>query len=99
MNLSYQALGESPSGQGIDVMLVAAKREKILDHTNALGQANKTPVVVDYDGFAVFNAFEANCEVPPDTIVALLNIGTSITGCRLRVDKLLQRGFAGSSRW
>jgi len=99
VNLSYQALGESPSGQGTAVMLVAAKREKILDHTNALGQANKTPVVVDYDGFAVFNAFEANCEVPPDTIVALLNIGTSITGCRLRVDKLLQRGFAGSPRW
>src|SRR5208282_6646551 len=28
---------------------------------------------------AVFNAFEANYEVPPDTIVALLNIGASIT--------------------
>jgi type IV pilus assembly protein PilM len=79
VNLSYQPLGESPSGQGMDVMLVAAKREKILNHTNVLSQANKTPWVVDYDGFAMFNAFEANYEVSPDAIVALLNIGASIT--------------------
>jgi type IV pilus assembly protein PilM len=79
VNLSYQPLGESPAGQGMDVMLVAAKREKILNHTNVLSQANKTPWVVDYDGFAMFNAFEANYEVSPDAIVALLNIGASIT--------------------
>ena len=79
VNLSYQPLGESPSGQGRDVMLVAVKREKILNHTNALSQANKTPLVVDYDGFAMFNAFEANYDVPADAYVALLNIGASIT--------------------
>jgi len=79
VNLSYQPLGESSSGQGMDVMLVAVKREKILNHTNVLSQANKTPWVVDYDGFAMFNAFEANYELPGDTIVALLNIGASIT--------------------
>jgi type IV pilus assembly protein PilM len=79
VNLSYQPLGGSPSGEGTDVMLVAAKREKILNHTNVLTQANKTPFVVDYDGFAVFNAFEANYDVSSDTIVALLNIGASIT--------------------
>jgi type IV pilus assembly protein PilM len=79
VNLSYQPLRGSPSGQGTDVMLVAAKREKILNHTNVLSQANRTPAVVDYDGFAVFNAFEANYHVPPETIVALLNIGASIT--------------------
>jgi type IV pilus assembly protein PilM len=79
VNLSYQPLGESPSGQGTDVMLVAVKREKILNHTNVLSQANKTPCVVDYDGFAMFNAFEANYDISTDTIVALLNIGASIT--------------------
>ena len=46
-------------------MLVAAKREKILNHTNVVNQANKTPFVVDYDGFAVFNAFGANYDAPP----------------------------------
>jgi type IV pilus assembly protein PilM len=78
VNLSYQGLGPSPSGSGTDVMLVAVKREKILNHTNVLSQAGKTPVVVDYDGFAVYNAFEVNYETPSDRMTALLNIGASI---------------------
>lgn len=78
VNLSYQGLGPSPSGSGTDVMLVAVKREKILNHTNVLSQAGKTPIVVDYDGFAVYNAFEVNYEVPSDQMAALLNIGASI---------------------
>jgi type IV pilus assembly protein PilM len=78
VNLSYQSLGASPTGNGTDVMLVAVKREKILNHTNVLSQAGKIPSVVDYDGFAVYNAFEANYEVPPDQMAALLNIGASI---------------------
>lgn len=78
VNLSYQSLGPAPSGSGTDVMLVAVKREKILNHTNVLSQAGKIPTVVDYDGFAVYNAFEVNYEVPPDQMGALLNIGASI---------------------
>ena len=62
VNLSYQSLGPSPAGNGTDVMLVAVKREKILNHTNVLSQAGKIPTVVDYDGFAVYNAFEVNYE-------------------------------------
>ena len=78
VNMSYQSLGPSSSGQGTDVMLVAVKREKILNHTNVLSQAGKIPTVVDYDGFAVFNAFEANYEIPSVQMAALLNIGASI---------------------
>ena len=78
VNLSYQSLGPSPTGNGTDVMLVAVKREKILNHTNVLSQAGKIPTVVDYDGFAVYNAFEANYSVPPERLAALLNIGASI---------------------
>jgi type IV pilus assembly protein PilM len=78
VNLSYQSLGASPAGNGTDVMLVAVKREKILNHTNVLSQAGKIPTVVDYDGFAVYNAFEVNYEVPPEEMAALLNIGASI---------------------
>ena len=76
VNLSYQPLGPAPNG--MEVMLVAVKREKILNHTNVLSQAGKTPIVVDIDAFALQNAFEMNYEPPPDTTVALLNIGASI---------------------
>jgi type IV pilus assembly protein PilM len=78
VNLSYQALGAAPAGNGMDVMLVAVKREKIQNHTNVLSQAGKIPIVVDYDGFAVYNAFEVNYDVPPEEMAALLNIGASI---------------------
>jgi type IV pilus assembly protein PilM len=78
VNLSYQPLGPAVTGPGTDVMLVAVKREKILNHTNVLSQAGRAPTVVDYDGFAVFNAFEVNYDVPPEQLVALLNIGASI---------------------
>ena len=76
VNLSYQPLGPAPNG--MEVMLVAVKREKILNHTNVLSQAGKTPLVVDIDAFALQNAFELNYEPPPDVTAALLNIGASI---------------------
>src|SRR6267143_2156997 len=55
VNLSYQLL-ESMDSQ-MDVLLVAAKKDKILNHTNVLAQAGKTPVVVDIDAFALQNSF------------------------------------------
>jgi type IV pilus assembly protein PilM len=78
VNLSYQALGHSTTGSGTDVILVAVKREKILNHTNVLSQAGKLPTVVDYDGFSVFNAFETNYQSGSSQLAALLNIGASI---------------------
>jgi len=78
VNMSYQSLGPSAAGNGMDVILVAVKREKILNHTNVLSQAGRIPTVVDYDGFAVSNAFEVNYTTS-DQMAALLNIGASIT--------------------
>jgi len=78
VNLSYQVLGPAIAGPGFDVMLVAVKRDKILNHTNVLSQAGKIPTVVDIDAFALQNAFEVNYEPPPDRMIALLNIGASI---------------------
>ena len=77
VNLSYQVIGPAPAGGGTEVMLVAAKREKILNHTNVLSQAGRVPVVVDIDVLALQNAFEVNYEPKPGALVALLNIGAS----------------------
>jgi type IV pilus assembly protein PilM len=78
VNLSYEVLGPAMTGPGYDVMLVAVKRDKILNHTNVLSQAGKVPIVVDIDAFAMQNAFEVNYDPPPDRMIALLNIGASI---------------------
>src|ERR1700690_2756103 len=76
VNLSYQLL-ESMDAQ-MDVLLVAVKKDKILNHTNVLAQAGKTPVVVDIDAFALQNSFELNYEPDPSQVVALLNVGASV---------------------
>lgn len=76
VNLSYQLL-EATEAQ-LDVLLVAVKKEKILNHTNVLAQAGKTPTVVDIDAFALQNCFEVNYEPDPAQTVALLNIGASV---------------------
>ena len=51
VNLDYQLL-ESLDSQ-MDVLLVAVKKDKILNHTNVLAQSGKTPTVVDIDAFAL----------------------------------------------
>jgi type IV pilus assembly protein PilM len=76
VNLSYQLL-ESMDAQ-MDVLLVAVKKDKILNHTNVLAQAGKTPVVVDIDAFGLQNCFEVNYEPDAGQTVALLNIGASV---------------------
>src|SRR3979411_3051479 len=50
----------------------------ILNHTNVLAQAGKTPVVVDIDAFGLQNCFEVNYEPDAGQTVALLNIGASV---------------------
>src|SRR2546422_9555291 len=78
VNMGYQVLGPAATGNGLDVMLVAVKREKIQNYTTVLSVAGKAPLVVDIDAFAVQKGFEVNYEPPPDLMVALLNVGASI---------------------
>jgi len=80
VNLDYQILdpGTGPNSRGsMDVLLVAAKKEKISDYTNVISQAGRTPVIVDVDAFALQNAFEVNYGLDAGRIVVLLNAGAS----------------------
>jgi type IV pilus assembly protein PilM len=80
VNLDYQILdpGTGPNSRGsMDVLLVAAKKEKISDYTNVISQAGRTPVIVDVDAFALQNAFEVNYGLEAGRTVVLLNAGAS----------------------
>jgi type IV pilus assembly protein PilM len=80
VNLDYQILdpGTGPDSRGsMEVLLVAAKKEKIGDYTSVIAQAGKTPVVVDVDAFALQNAYEANYGLDRAKVVVLLNAGAS----------------------
>ncbi len=76
VNLDHQLL-ESVDSQ-MDVLLVAVKKDKILNHTNVLAQAGKNPTVVDIDAFALQNCYEVNYDPDPGQTIALLNIGASV---------------------
>jgi type IV pilus assembly protein PilM len=80
VNLDYQILdpGTGPDARGsMDVLLVAAKKEKIGDYTSVIAQAGRTPIIVDVDAFALQNAFEINYGLEPGQVVVLLNAGAS----------------------
>ena len=76
VNLDYQVLETGTSGT-MEVLLVAAKKDKIGDYTSVIAQAGRNPVIVDVDAFALQNAFEANYGLDREHTVVLLNAGAS----------------------
>jgi type IV pilus assembly protein PilM len=86
VNLDYQILdpGDAANGKStMDVLLVAAKKEKIADYTGVIAQAGRTAVVVDVDAFALQNAYEVNYGIEPGQVVVLLNAGASATNINI----------------
>src|SRR5207248_5403981 len=77
-NIDYQMLTDDPNEPQMDVLLVAVKKDKILNYTNVLSLAGKSPAVVDIDVFALQNCYEYNYEPSPSSTVALLNLGASV---------------------
>src|SRR5439155_26577431 len=70
--------GGGPDAKGtMEVLLVAAKKEKIADYTGVITQAGRHPVVVDVDAFALQNAYELNYGFEPGAVIVLLNAGAS----------------------
>ena len=78
VNLDFEILNPEGSGPQMDVLLVAVKKDKILNYTNVLSLAGKTPAIVDIDAFALQNCYEYNYQPAHDTTVALLNLGASV---------------------
>ena len=90
VNLDYQILdaGGGPDAKGtMEVLLVAAKKEKIADYTGVIAQAGRTPVVVDVDAFALQNAYELNYGFEPGAVVVLLNAGASAININIVADE------------
>jgi type IV pilus assembly protein PilM len=89
VNLDYQILdaGDRADAKGaMEVLLVAAKKDKIADYTGVIAQAGRTPVVVDVDAFALQNAYETNYGAEPGAVVVLLNAGASAININILSD-------------
>jgi type IV pilus assembly protein PilM len=78
VNLDHQILESGDANKGaMDVLLVAAKKDKINDYSGVISQAGRQPAVIDVDAFAIQNAFEVNYDVEPGVVTVLMNIGAS----------------------
>ena len=82
VNLDYVVL-DSGIGDTMDVLLVAVKKDKIGDYTSVIAQSGRNPLLVDVDAFALQNAWEANYPIEPNKVVALVNVGASVTNVNI----------------
>ena len=79
VNIDFHILEEQElSGNEMEVILVAVKKDKVNDYTNLVRQAGLTPLVVDVDGFAIGNQYEINYGLDSDRVVALIDIGAGV---------------------
>jgi type IV pilus assembly protein PilM len=81
-NVDYAIL-EPPShapDQNLDILLVAAKKDKIANYSNVISQSRKNLEGIEVDVFALQNIMEINYpEIFPDKTLAIINLGSNIT--------------------
>jgi len=64
--------------ENTEVILVAAKKDKINDYVSVINIAGKKPMLVDVDAFALQNAYEYNYGVEEGKLISLVNVGASV---------------------
>ena len=96
VQLDYQVVGSKNGSDkdadhgdkaGLDVLLVAARKDRIEDRAGVISQSGRRPVVIDVEAFAIANAYQMNYPERTDPLTALIHIGRSVT-----VVCLLERG-------
>jgi type IV pilus assembly protein PilM len=83
VNLDYVPLTQPGTGESVEVILVAVKKEKINDYTSVVGQAGKNVALVDVDAFALQNCYEVNYSFDDGKVLALVNVGASVTNVNI----------------
>ena len=79
VSLDYQVLhagGDAANRASMDVLLVAAKKDKVADCAGVISRADGVPVVIDVAAFALQNAFELNYGIDPGRVTMLVNAET-----------------------
>jgi type IV pilus assembly protein PilM len=94
VQLDYQVLDSADAAKNaLDVLLVAAKRDRIDDRTSLIAQTGRRPVVLDIEAFALANAYQMNYPERSDALTALIHIGQHLT-----IVCLLERGEPAFTR-
>ena len=78
VDLDFAVLDDDEEKDTMDVVLVAAKRDRVDEHVAAIEAATRTATIMDIDAFAVQNAFEFSYPERQFEDVAILNLGASV---------------------
>lgn len=81
-NIDYAILNppQHSEAENLDILLVAAKKDKISDYSSIIYQAKKKPEAIEVDSLAIQNSMEINYpEIFFDKTLAIINIGANIT--------------------
>ena len=76
VNLDYQVLqagSDAANRASMDVLLVAARKERVAECARVISRAEGVPVVIDVAAFALQNAFEINYGIDPGRVTMLVN--------------------------
>jgi type IV pilus assembly protein PilM len=81
-HVDYAILKPPPGAEdrGMEILLVAVKKDKVSSYTNVINQAKKNLVAIEVDAFAIYNAFEINYpEEFAGKTVALVEMGANVS--------------------
>jgi type IV pilus assembly protein PilM len=79
LSVDFEILRRGLPDNTMEVLLVAAKKDKVLSHIQLLKDCDLEPTVIDVDTFAVQNAFELNYDYEKGKVYALIDVGLSAT--------------------
>ena len=91
VNISTQILGEimEEGEPRMETVLVAAKKDLLLERIEIVQEADLVPAIIDVDAFALENAYAVNRQAEDAETVMLVDIGATITNINI-----LSRGVA-----
>ena len=94
VQIDYQVMNAGDASRTTtDVLLVAAKRDKIEERTDVVMRSGRQPVVLDLEAFALVNAYEANHPERAEPLTVLVHCGRMST-----IVCLLERGQLAFTR-
>jgi len=93
VSLDYHIIKTDDDLNKMDVLLVAARKEYLRNFLELIEDCGLQPVIVDDDAFAIYNAYDANYDIDPTRITALVDIGHDVVNITYLVD-----GFYQSTR-
>lgn len=81
VQLDYQVLGGARAlpADALDVLLVAARRDRVNERVAAVEATGRRPAVLDVEAFALANAYAMNYPNRTDALSVLIHVGWSTT--------------------